>query len=141
MSKENVAKFIRTVAEKPELNQKVASSPRQTSQWVKLANEAGFTFNTADFVGFVSDMTERKVSEDDAVAALLTMNEQLDDAQLDQVAGGVLSTATLQFSPQLQTRIGSQFGGVGGIASSFVKTSGPSFVKSYPSGGAGGGQL
>ena len=140
MSKENVAKFIKTVAEKPDLNSKVAGGPRQTASWVKIANEAGFKFSSSDFVGFVSDIAQHPVTEADAVQALLGMDGPLDDKQLDAVAGGMssVSSQSVQFSAKTQSRIGSQFGQVGDISASFVKTSGPSFVKSGSIPGAGG---
>ena len=139
MSKENVAKFIKSIAEQPELNKKVAAAPKQTDSWVKLGSEAGVSFSAADFVGFVNDMTSKGVNEGNAVQALLAMDDQLDAAQLDQVAGGAVAGLALQFSPKLFTQIGSQFGNIGGLAASFVKTSGPTFVKS--GGSMPGGQF
>ncbi len=141
MSKENVAKFIKSIAEQPELNKKVAAAAKQTDSWVKLGNEAGAAFSSADFVGFVKDVTGKGVNESNAVQALLSIDDQLDAAQLDQVAGGAIGGFALQFSPKLFTQIGSQFGNIGGLAASFVKTSGPTFVKSGSSMPGGGQQF
>jgi predicted ribosomally synthesized peptide with nif11-like leader len=128
MSKENVARFIKAIAETPELNKK-ASAETTTDAWVKLGNQSGLSFSNEDFVGFVEQTTGKAADKGNAVALLLQGGAEMSDKQLDQVAGGVLSMTSLNFSPQLFTSM-ARYYDLGGLAASFVKTSGPSFVKS-----------
>lgn len=128
MSKENVARFIKAIAETPELNKK-ASAETTTDAWVKLGNQSGLSFSKEDFVGFVEQTTGKSADNDNAVTVLLQGGAEMSDKQLDQVAGGLLSATSLNFSPQLFTSM-ARYYDLGGLAASFVKTSGPSFVKS-----------
>jgi predicted ribosomally synthesized peptide with nif11-like leader len=134
MSKEKVALFVKAVAEKKDLNQKVATAEKSATAWVQLGKQAGFDFSKDDLVGFVKQVTGTPVTEKDAITVLLGHGE-MSDQQLDAVAGGVIGS--LNFSPQLLTTVGSQFN-FGGINASFVKTSGPEFVKSGSQLGGGG---
>jgi predicted ribosomally synthesized peptide with nif11-like leader len=129
MSKENVARFIKAIAEQPELNKKVASAEKSTPQWVALGNQSGYQFSNNDFVDFVKQVTGSDADNSNAVSVLLQSGQEMNDQQLDQVAGGVLSYSSLSFSPQLFTSMSSLYD-IGGISASFVRTSGPSFVKS-----------
>jgi len=137
MSQEKVAQFIKAVAEKKDLNQKVAAAEKSTSAWVQLGKQAGFDFSKDDLVGFVKQMTGGAATEKDAVTVLLGHGE-MNDTQLDAVSGGAGGFSQLSFSPALLTRIGGSFN-LGGINASFVKTSGPEFVKSGGSQFGGGG--
>ncbi|HEX3593835.1 MAG TPA: Nif11-like leader peptide family natural product precursor [Polyangiaceae bacterium] len=136
MSQEKVAQFVKAVAEKKDLNQKVAAAEKSTSAWVQLGKQAGFEFSKDDLVGFVKQVTGSPVTEKDAIATLIGQGE-MNDTQLDAVSGGA-GFAQLSFSPQILTRIGGAFN-IGGINASFVKTSGPEFVKSGGSQFGGGG--
>ncbi len=136
MSQEKVAQFVKAVAEKKELNQKLAAAEKTTSAWVQLGKQSGFDFSKDDFVGFVKQVTGSAVSEKDAVSALLGQGE-MNDSQLDAVSGGAGTIGTLSFSPALLTRIGGAFN-IGGLGASFVKTSGPEFVKGSGSQFGGG---
>jgi predicted ribosomally synthesized peptide with nif11-like leader len=136
MSQEKVAQFVKAVAEKKDLNQKVAAAEKSTTAWVQLGKQAGFDFSKDDFIGFVKQMTGSAVSEKDAVAVLLGQGE-MSDQQLDAVSGGAGTLTQVAFSPALLTRIGGSFN-LGGINASFVKTSGPEFVKGSGSQFGGG---
>jgi predicted ribosomally synthesized peptide with nif11-like leader len=136
MSTEKVAHFVKAVSEKPELNKKVAAAEKSTTAWVQLGKQAGFEFSNDEFVGFVSQVTGSKATEKDAVTLLLGHGTEMSDQQLDQVAGGVGgATASLNFSTATLSRLGSAFN-IGAAGDVFVKTSGPSFVKSGSVGGS-----
>lgn len=128
MSKENVARFVKAVAEMPELNKKAAAE-QSTEAWVKLGNQSGLDFSSDDVVAFVTQVTGKPADKGNAVGLLLQGGSEMNDQQLEQVAGGVLSLSTINFSPMLFTSMSSYYD-LGGLAASFVKTSGPSFVKS-----------
>ena len=138
MSQEKVAQFIKAVAEKKDLNQKVAAAEKSTSAWVQLGKQAGFDFSKDDLVGFVKQMTGGAATEKDAVTVLLGHGE-MNDTQLDAVSGGAGGFTQVSFSPALLTRIGGAFKLGGGLSSDFVKTSGPEFVKGSGSQFGGGG--
>ncbi|HEX4341224.1 MAG TPA: Nif11-like leader peptide family natural product precursor [Polyangiaceae bacterium] len=136
MSQEKVAEFVKAVAEKKDLNQKVAAAEKTTTAWVQLGKQAGFDFSKDDFVGFVKQVTGSAVTEKDAVSTLIGGGE-MNDTQLEAVSGGA-GFAALSFSPAIMTRMGGAFN-LGNINASFVKTSGPEFVKSSGGGQFGGG--
>jgi predicted ribosomally synthesized peptide with nif11-like leader len=127
MSKENAARLIKAIGETPDLNKKAAAEP-STDAWVKLGKAQGLDFSSQDFVDLVKEVTGKAADKNNAVSLLLQGGSEMSDQQLDQVAGGVLSLSTISFSPTLYTSLSSY--NLGGIANSFVKTSGPSFVKS-----------
>lgn len=147
MSKENVAKFVKAVAETPELNKKLSSAARTTAEWVNIASTAGFKFSKTDFIDFVSEMCCcKEVNEANAVSTLLEDKDVMSEQQLAEVAGaGGLGgfkaggfKGGLRFSPKLFANMSKSFAGLGGVAASFVQTSGPSFVEHHSGLGAKG---
>ncbi len=125
MSKENVALFVRMVAEKRDLNVK-ATAEKSTSKWVQLGREAGLQFAESDVVGFVSEMLGRPVAAAHAVAEFLRdmTSTELDDGQLDAVVGGAGRTAApaTNFSPNLGTRmVGAGYTPPGGLGAQYVE--------------------
>ena len=96
MSKENVALFVRMIAEKRDLN-KQASAEQSTQRWVDIARDAGLEFTADDLVDFVSDIIGKKVSAESAVREFIqaTKDQELDDKTLDAVAGGIIFSTSL----------------------------------------------
>ena len=92
MSKENVASFVRMVAEKRDLN-KLASAARNTKGWVELGREQGLEFNEKELVEFVGEILGKPVNADNAVLEFTRAmkGDELADDQLESVAGGVLT--------------------------------------------------
>lgn len=126
MSKENVALFVRMTATKRDLSKK-ASADRTTQKWIDLGKDVGLSFDEHDVVGFVSELTGKKVNKDNAVPeflAAMTSNE-LSGAQLDQVVGGSArgSAAPIQYSSNLRTQLVragyTPPGGIGGATYQF----------------------
>jgi predicted ribosomally synthesized peptide with nif11-like leader len=95
MSKENVALFIKAVNTKTDLNMKIAKASK-TSEWVMLAKDAGFEFTAEEFALVVSNITQKKVTPDNAVHEYMAANNafakgELGQKALDAVTGGMLS--------------------------------------------------
>jgi len=90
MSKENVALYVRMIAEKRDINQQ-ASAARTTQDWVRLGTSAGLQFSDADVAAFVGEVTGQRVTASTAVTTLLK------EMSTDQGAG----TTAITFSPTL----------------------------------------
>jgi hypothetical protein len=88
MSKTQVAAFIKTIAEMPELNSRVAAVERTPAAWVGVAKSLGVEFSVQDFVDFVTEVTDRPADANDAVRVLLGHSDDLTDSDLDGVVGG-----------------------------------------------------
>jgi predicted ribosomally synthesized peptide with nif11-like leader len=88
MSKAQVAAFIKTIAERPELNSRVAAIERTPAAWVEVAKSLGVEISIEDFVAFVSDVTGKPADAGNAVHVLLSTSDELADSELEQVAGG-----------------------------------------------------
>lgn len=138
MSKENVALFVRMTAEKRDLNQK-ASSERSTKKWIELGKSVGLSFDEGDVVGFVNELTGKKVNNESAVPEFLAAmtSSELTGAQLDQVAGGSARAAAppIQYTTNLnQSLVRAGYtppGGTGGATYEFPPD--PSNQPSAPS--------
>lgn len=87
MSKEQVAAFIKTIAERPELNSRVAAVERTPTAWVEVAKSL-VEISIEDFVAFVSDVTGKPADANNAVHVMLSTSDELADSELEQVAGG-----------------------------------------------------
>jgi hypothetical protein len=88
MSKENVAMFVRMLADKKDLNQRAAAE-RTAKGWSRIGHDIGLEF-TADHVSaFVGEVIGKKVTSDNAVPEFLKAMTtfELNTAQLDLVRG------------------------------------------------------
>ena len=65
MSKEQVAQFVKAIAEGPDLNELASVNP-DTASWIALAKKSGFEFTSSEFVDFVTEMTGETATESDA---------------------------------------------------------------------------
>jgi hypothetical protein len=92
-----VGAFIKTVAERPELNRRVAAVERTPAAWIDVAKSAGVDISIQDFVDFVTDVTGKPADANNAVLVLLGQGEGLSDSQLEQVSGGAQSPTSLTF--------------------------------------------
>ncbi len=112
MSKENVALFVRMTATKRDVSAK-ASSERSTRNWIALGKEAGLAFDENDVVGFVSEVTGRKVTADNAIPEFLAaVSSSEPSGGARGAAAPIQYTATLQ---QQLVRAGyTPPGGIGG---------------------------
>jgi hypothetical protein len=112
MSKENVALFVRMTATKRDVSTK-ASSERTTQNWIALGKEAGLSFDENDVVGFVSEVTGKRVSGDNAVQVFLT----------EMSSSQTAARAPIQYTSNLQkqlVRAGyTPPGGIGGATYQF----------------------
>jgi len=94
MSKENVAMFVRMLADKKELNKRAAAD-RTAKGWSRIAYDIGLEFTADDVSAFVSEVIGKKVTSHNAVHEFLKAMTtfELDAAQLDLVrgAGGILN--------------------------------------------------
>ena len=126
MSKENVALFVRMIAEKRDLNKK-ASAERNTTRWVQLGKEVGLDYTENDVVGFVGEVIGRKVNADNAVMELLkeVSVEDLSADDLDKVVGGTSlggGPPAINFSVNLSRQmISAGFTPPGGLGAQYVE--------------------
>lgn len=120
MSQEQVAKFVRALAEDPELRSRADEGGQSASSWVALGKATGHNFNEADVVGFAETVTGESANANTAIGLITKIGSE--SAGRD--------TTALRFSPQLFTRIGASFGGTVMDGNPFIKTSGPSWVNS-----------
>ena len=108
MSTDNVARFIRCVAEKPALNKKLALRAREVEAWVACATEAGFPFSSAELVSFAAEVSGRDLSEQEAIPALLADGDGGSHA-LVQVGFGIAMCAPavppIRFAPAALARV------------------------------------
>lgn len=88
MSKTQVAAFIKTIAERPELNSRVAAVERTPAAWVGVAKSMGVEFSIQDFVDFVTEVTGRPADANNAVGLMLGHSDDLTDSELEGVVGG-----------------------------------------------------
>jgi len=113
MSKENVALFVRMTATKRDVSAK-ASADRSTSKWVQLGKEAGLSFDENDVVGFVSEVTGKRVTKDNAISEFLAETASTERAG---------ASAPIQYTANLQkqlVRAGyTPPGGIGGATYQF----------------------
>jgi hypothetical protein len=94
MSKENVAMFVRMLADKKDLNKRAAAE-RTAKGWSRIAYDIGLEFTADDVSAFVGEVIGKKVTSDDAVPEFLKAMTtfELSAAQLDLVrgVGGILN--------------------------------------------------
>lgn len=112
MSKENVALFVRMIAEKKELNKRAAEA-LDTEHWIALARDAGLEFTANDLASFVGEIIGKPVTPNNAVIEFTRAmtDRELNPEQLDAVAGG-----TITFSPTLSaTMVRSGYPSTGGL--------------------------
>jgi hypothetical protein len=113
MSKENVALFVRMTATKRDVSAK-ASADRSTRKWVELGKEAGLSFDENDVIGFVSEVTGKRVTKDNAISEFLA------ETASSERAG---ASAPIQYTANLQkqlVRAGyTPPGGIGGATYQF----------------------
>lgn len=88
MSKTHVAAFIKTIAERPELNSRLAAVERTPAAWVDVAKSLGVEFSIQDFVDFVTEVTDRPADANNAVRVMLGHSDDLTDSDLEGVVGG-----------------------------------------------------
>lgn len=96
MSQEQVAKFVRALAEDPELRSRADEGGQSASSWVALGKATGHNFNEADVVGFAETVTGESANANTAIGLITKIGSE--SAGRD--------TTALRFSPQLFTRIG-----------------------------------
>jgi predicted ribosomally synthesized peptide with nif11-like leader len=102
MSKTRAAAFVKAVAETPELNRRVAAADRTPSAWIEIARESGYELSIEDLLEFTSEATGQPATESNAISLLVAGPEELDDADLEKVSGGLMTTSnTLVFKPAL----------------------------------------
>jgi hypothetical protein len=101
MPKAQLAAFIKTVAERPVLNRRVAAVPRTPAAWIEVAKSVGVEVSVQEFVDFVTEITGKPADANNAVRVLLGQSEGLPDAALEQVTGGAQGTASLAFSSSI----------------------------------------
>jgi hypothetical protein len=113
MSKENVALFVRMTATKRDISTR-ASSERSTQQWIELGKEVGLSFDADDVVGFVSEVTGKRVSRDNAVQEFLA---EMTSSETVGARAPIQYTANLQ--KQLVRAGYTPPGGIGGATYTF----------------------
>lgn len=96
MSKENVALFVRMLAEKRDLSRQ-ASADRTTAGWVRLGRGVGLDYDDGDVAGFVGELTGSRVTTATAVPELLKVVE-------DRSAGSG-PTAAINFTADLARKM------------------------------------
>jgi hypothetical protein len=96
MSRENVALFVRMLAEKRDLSRQ-ASADRTTSGWVRLGKSVGLDYDDADVVGFVGELTGARVTATNAVSELL--------AVIEDRSSEASPTAAITFTADLARRL------------------------------------
>jgi hypothetical protein len=124
MSKENVALFVRALAEKRDLNRRAAAETNAEA-WAAIGNEAGLDFTAADLVDFVNEVTGKAVTADNAVKELLQVvtaeDGRMSDADLESVVGGFGGTM-INFSSALsRTLVRAGYTPPGGLGAQYVE--------------------
>ena len=102
MSRENVVLFIQTANKKPELNERLAQK-QNTTDWVKIADEAGFEFTADEFCSVVEETIHKSVTPQNAVQEYLSTQQSVGSAELghqalEAVVGGV-TTRFIKMEP------------------------------------------
>ena len=108
MSKENVALFIKAVNKNNELSLKI-SRTSTTTEWVALAEEAGFEFTASEFADVVSSMLGRKLTPANAVDAYMATSNVMSRGELSQSA--LESVVEKLVAYQASTEAGCSMGG------------------------------
>jgi hypothetical protein len=134
MSKENVALFVRMTATKRDVSAK-ASADRSTKRWIELGKEAGLAFDENDVVGFVSEVTGKRVTKDNAVTEFLA---EVASSERTGASAPIQYTANLQ--KQLVRAGYTPPGGIGGTTYHFPPDPIPLPKNPGFDGGSRGGQ-
>jgi hypothetical protein len=113
MSKENVALFVRMTATKRDISTR-ASAERSAAKWAEIGKSVGLSFDENDVVGFVSEVTGKRVTSDNAIQEFLSATSS---------AGTTATSAPIQYTADLQkqlVRAGyTPPGGIGGATYQF----------------------
>ncbi len=114
MSKENVALFVRMLADKRDLS-KQASADRTTQGWVKLGRNAGLEYDDSDVAAFVTELTGTRVTTATAVTELLKVVE-------DKSAAGAGPAGAITFTAELGRKlVAAGYTPPGGAVAKFVQ--------------------
>jgi hypothetical protein len=145
VSKENVALFVRMTAEKRDLSRKASGAPT-TAGWISLGKDVGLTFGEGDVVGFVQEITGKKVNDQNAITEFLAAmtSDALSDADLDQVSAGTVSTGGLPIaysSALSKSMVRAGYVPPGGISGATYNFPPDPVPKSTSSGFQGGGGI
>ena len=89
MSTENVFRFLDKATHDAEVGRQLVTADRTATAWVATAKSAGFDFTVDDLRRVAETVLEKDLPGDDFVALLLGGSGELDDAQLESVAGGI----------------------------------------------------
>jgi len=86
----------------------VAAADRTASTWVEIARDCGYELSIEDLLEFTSAATGQPATESNAIGLLLAGPEELDDADLEKVSGGLMTSSnTLIFKPTVKLDDGS----------------------------------
>ena len=105
MSKENASLFIRAMTEDTDLGSKVSGADRNSGEWTRIGNEAGFEFAETDFHALVSELIGvEDLKPECTVDALIELGQleptdgELSDSDMNSVAGGAGSWNVGEFN-------------------------------------------
>jgi hypothetical protein len=108
MSTDDVARFIRCVAERPALNKKLAARPREVDAWLECAHEAGFAFTREQLLGFCALVAGHELPSEQAIHVLLASADGAAHG-LVQVGFGIAMAAPavppVRFAPGVLARL------------------------------------
>jgi len=118
VSKENVARFLDALTEQRDLNRAASQAEQTTAAWARVAGDAGFEFSPEELQAMLEALLGEQIEGSRIVGAFVAAQSELDDAELDRVAGGRGSSADmLQLSPATVQQLRSfGIGGAGDVA-------------------------
>ena len=129
MSKENASLFIRAMLEDADLGTKVSGAEKNSGEWTKIANEAGFEFAETDLHALVSELIGvDNLKPECTVDALLELGRmepsgdgELSEGEMESVAGGAsFSAGSFDFTSTVFRRLQTIGFGGGKVGSATV---------------------
>lgn len=129
MSTENVALMLQAMMDDAELLERISAAEATLAGWASVGDQFGYEFSADDFHQFVCQLVDDpSLSAEDSMEALLAgyqAEEELEDEQLEQAAGGrrFIRGRSFRFSGKLYGRMKAiGFPMAGGGAGGFART-------------------